>query len=34
VAYSQEEEMTGRLHDAMVANSKKSASNLANVSAA
>ena len=29
VAYSQEEEMTGRLHDAMVENSKKSQANLA-----
>ncbi len=29
VAYSQEEEMTGRLHDQMVENSKKSKANLA-----
>ena len=33
VAYSQEEEMTGRLHDAMVENSKKSAANLASAAA-
>jgi hypothetical protein len=34
VAYSQEEEMTGRLHDQMIENSKKSQANLAAATAA